>query len=60
MGGLQIQVNVLDRKILEAAVVNPEKYGNLIVRVAGYNDYFTRQSRDIQQEIIKRTEHQTL
>jgi formate C-acetyltransferase len=57
LGGNQIQINVLDRKTLEKAMKNPERYENLLVRVAGYNDYFVRQTDKIKQEIIKRTLH---
>jgi formate C-acetyltransferase len=57
LGGNQIQINVLDRKTLEKAMKNPESYENLLVRVAGYNDYFVRQSDSIKHEIIKRTLH---
>ena len=38
------------------AQVNPEQYGDLIVRVAGYSAYFTQLSREVQDEILSRTE----
>ena len=44
-------------KILHKAQKNPEKYKDLIVRVAGYSDYFVNLGKDLQDEIIKRTEH---
>ena len=57
MGGHHIQFNVIDRKTLEAARENPEAYRDLIVRVAGYSDYFCDLSEALQLEIISRTEH---
>jgi pyruvate-formate lyase len=42
--------------MLRAAQKHPEKYRDLIVRVAGYSDYFVDLSVDLQNEIIKRTE----
>ena len=56
-GGHHVQFNMIDRKILEDAMVCPEKYRNLIIRVAGYSDYFVLLSPDIQREILSRTEH---
>ncbi len=56
-GGHHVQFNMIDRKILEDAMVHPEKYRNLIIRVAGYSDYFVLLSPDIQREILSRTEH---
>lgn len=56
-GGIEMQVNVTDRKTLEDAVVNPEKHMDLIVRIGGYSDYFTRLTPVLQQEIIDRTEY---
>jgi formate C-acetyltransferase len=42
---------------LKAAQLDPEKYRNLLVRVAGYSAYFADLSPDLQDEIIRRTEH---
>lgn len=56
-GGFEIQLNVIDQKTLIDAKDNPEKYRTLIVRVAGYSDYFINLDPVIQDEIIKRTEH---
>jgi len=42
---------------LRAAQADPERHRGLIVRVAGYSDYFTDLSRELQEEIISRTEH---
>jgi pyruvate-formate lyase len=58
LGGQQLQVNVVDAATLRAAQQQPDKYRDLIVRVAGYSDYFVDIGPDLQEEIIKRTEHQ--
>jgi len=57
MGGHHIQFNVVDRATLEAARKDPEAHRDLIVRVAGYSDYFCDLSEALQEEIISRTEH---
>jgi len=56
MDGHHIQFNVVDRKTLRAAQDRPDDYRDLIVRVAGYSDYFGNLSRALQDEIIQRTE----
>ncbi len=56
--GHHIQFNVVTADTLREAQKNPEKYRDLIVRVAGYSDYFVDCSTELQNEIIKRTEHQ--
>lgn len=56
-GGLELQVNAVDRKTLLDARKNPEAHRDLIVRIGGYSDYFTRLSPTLQQEIIDRTEY---
>ena len=56
MDGHHVQFNVVDRATLIAAQQNPEEYKNLIVRVAGYSDYFRNLSKVLQDEIIERTE----
>lgn len=57
LGGHHVQFNVLTSETLMAAQHRPQDYQDLIVRVAGYSDYFVRLSRDLQNEIISRTEH---
>ncbi len=52
-----IQFNIVNTATLKAARKNPEKYRNLLVRVAGYSAYFVDLSADLQEEIIRRTEH---
>ena len=56
-GAFEIQINVVDQKTLLDARDHPENHQSLIVRVAGYSDYFTRLTPVIQNEIIRRTEH---
>jgi formate C-acetyltransferase len=60
LDGHHIQFNVVDAATLHAAQKNPEQYRDLIVRVAGYSDYFCDLSEALQEEIISRTEHQNL
>ncbi len=57
LGGHHVQFNIVDHTILRKAQKEPENYRNLLVRVAGYSDYFVVLSRDIQEEILERTEH---
>jgi len=57
MDGHHIQFNVVDAETLRAAQAHPEQYRDLIVRVAGYSDYFCDLSEALQEEIIARTEH---
>jgi len=54
---LHLQCNIVNRDTLIAAKENPEKYRDLLVRVAGYSAYFVDLSPQLQDEIIKRTEH---
>jgi formate C-acetyltransferase len=58
LDGHHIQFNVVDAATLRAAQQNPEQYRSLIVRVAGYSDYFCDLSKTLQEEIIARTEHE--
>lgn len=55
--GEHIQINVVDDETLRAAQKEPEKYRNLLVRVAGYLAYFTELDEDVQDNIILRTSH---
>lgn len=56
MDGHHIQFNVVDADTLRKAQEEPENYKDLIVRVAGYSDYFVNLGDDLQDEIIQRTE----
>ncbi len=55
MGGHHVQFNVVDAATLRAAQARPEEHRGLMVRVAGYSDYFCDLSRELQEEIIERT-----
>lgn len=56
-GGLELQLNVVDKETLILAQREPEKYKNLVVRVSGYSAYFVSLDRELQNEIILRTEN---
>jgi trans-4-hydroxy-L-proline dehydratase len=56
MDGHHIQFNVVDAETLREAQKHPENYRDLIVRVAGYSDYFVDLTPELQEEIIRRTE----
>lgn len=58
MDGHHIQFNVVTAETLKKAKAEPEAHRDLIVRVAGYSDYFIELSDELQDEIIRRTEHQ--
>jgi formate C-acetyltransferase len=60
MDGHHVQFNVVRAETLREAQRNPEAHRDLIVRVAGYSDYFCDLSTDLQDEIIARTEHQVI
>ncbi len=55
-----IQFNVINAETLIAAQKNPERYRNLIVRIAGYSAYFCDLSKDLQDDLIARTAHDTI
>jgi formate C-acetyltransferase len=57
LDGHHVQFNVVDAATLRAAQKHPENYRDLIVRVAGYSDYFVDIGADLQNEIISRTAH---
>jgi trans-4-hydroxy-L-proline dehydratase len=57
LNGHHIQFNVVNAETLKEAQKHPERYRDLIVRVAGYSDYFNDLGEDLQNEIIRRTEH---
>lgn len=57
LGGLHLQVNVIDRETLLNAQQNPSKYPGLMPSVAGYSAYFADLSKEVQDEVISRIEH---
>jgi pyruvate formate-lyase/glycerol dehydratase family glycyl radical enzyme len=60
LGGHHIQFNVVHADTLKSAQKSPELYQDLIVRVAGYSDYFVNIGKDLQNEIIARTEQKLI
>ena len=59
-GGYHCQFNIVDTATLRDAQKNPEKYGDLLVRVATYSAYFVELSPTLQNDIIARTEFQNI
>jgi formate C-acetyltransferase len=59
LGGHHIQFNIVDTATLKAAQDSPEDYKDLLVRMAGYSDYFNDMNADLQQEVIERTENES-
>ena len=55
-----MQFNVVNKQTLVAAQKDPQKYRNLIVRIAGYSAYFVDLSPDLQNDLIARTEHDVM
>ncbi len=58
MGGMQLQINVVDQEILREALAHPEDHADLIVRIGGYSEYFNRLSDDLKVTVLERTEHE--
>jgi formate C-acetyltransferase len=56
-GAQELQINVVDSATLRAAQKNPDQYRDLVVRVAGFSEFFVNLTPDMQEEIIARTEH---
>ena len=57
-GGQEVQINAVSREVLKDAMEHPENYSSLIVRVSGFSAYYTTLSRDVQEDILRRTEHE--
>lgn len=57
LDGHHIQFNIVDTQTLRDAQKRPHEYRDLLVRMAGYSDYFVHMNRDLQEEIISRTEN---
>ena len=60
LGGHHIQFNIVDTATLLAARACPSDYKDLMVRMAGYSDYFNDMNADLQQEVIERTENNSI
>lgn len=59
-GGFHVQFNVVDSKVLRDAQQNPQNYRDLMVRVAGFTQYWVEIGKAVQDELIARTEYETL
>jgi len=58
MGGQEIQINSVSRGVLKDAMANPDGYRSLVVRVSGFSAYYTGLSCAVQEDILRRTEHE--
>ena len=56
-GGQELQINVVDTETLRAAQKNPEQYRDVVVRVAGFSEFFVNLTPEMQEDIIARAEH---
>jgi len=57
LGGMQIQINVVDQAVLRDALAHPERHASLVVRVGGFSEYFNRLSDDLKRTVLERVEH---
>jgi len=57
MGGMQIQVNVVDQKVLEDALAHPEHHQDLVIRMGGYSEYWSNLTKELRISVLERTEH---
>ena len=57
VGGMQLQINILDSQTLQCAKDHPDEYKDLVVRVAGFSAYFVELHPDLQDDIIRRTDN---
>ena len=57
LGGMQLQVNVVDQSVLKDAMAHPEEHEDLIVRIGGYSEYFNRLSPELRRTVLERVEH---
>ena len=55
--GIQLQFNIVDTKMLRDAQNNPDGYGDLLVRIGGYSDYFTKIPKRLQDDVIARSQN---
>ena len=58
LGGMQLQMTVVDQATLQAALEDPERYGDLIIRVGGYSEYWSRLDDALRRSILERVEHE--
>ena len=55
-GGQEIQINATSERVLREAMEKPEEYASLVVRVSGFSALYTTLGRDVQEDILKRTQ----
>lgn len=58
--GSQLQFNIVDSETLLKAQENPEMYKDLLVRIGGYSDFFVTIPKELQDEIISRSQNETI
>ncbi|MHB1294657.1 MAG: pyruvate formate lyase family protein [Anaerolineae bacterium] len=58
LGGMQLQLTVVDQETLRQAMADPEAHGDLIVRVGGYSEYWRNLSDTLRASVLERSEHQ--
>ncbi len=58
LGGLQLQLNVVDQAVLRDAIEHPELHDDLIIRIGGYSEYFNLLSPELKTTFMDRTEHE--
>ncbi len=56
-GGMEVQYNIVSTEMMKKAQVDPDKYKDLVVRIAGYSAYFVELSKDCQNDVISRNEN---
>jgi len=56
-GGQEIQINAVSKEMLKDAMEHPENYDDLVVRVSGFSAFYTSLDMEVQEDILKRTEH---
>ena len=57
-GGQELQMNATSRAVLKDAMEHPENYPTLVARVSGFSDYYVRLDRNVQLDILNRTQHE--
>ena len=57
MGGMQIQITVVDQDALRDALQHPERHEDLIIRIGGFSEYFNKLGDELKQSVLERTEH---
>jgi hypothetical protein len=53
---MQLQLNMVDSTTLRDAMIHPENYKNLLVRISGYNAHFVELTKELQMELIERSQ----